>query len=241
MTESDEIAIRRAMPDLPAMRTRIKICCIASIAEARMAIAAGADALGFVGAMPSGARTIAEADIAAVTAVVPPPVASFLLTSELTAEAISAQLRRSRPTTVQIVAHIDPAEAARLAELEPDIRRVQVIHVEGPQALDLIPRYAPHVRAFLLDSGRPSAATPEYGGTGRRHDWAVSAEFVRASPLPVFLAGGLDAGNAETAIAQVRPFGLDLCSGVRSDGRLDAEKLAAFVRAVRRADERLAS
>lgn len=111
-----------------------------------------------------------------------------------------------------------------------------MIHVESESALDLIDQYAPHVHAFLLDSGRPSLPVPEYGGTGRTHDWSVSAEFVRRSPLPVFLAGGLSASNVGEAIRTVRPFGVDLCSGVRTEGRLDRDKLEAFVDAVRRAD-----
>lgn len=223
------------------MRTRIKICCIASVEEARLAIAAGADALGLVARMPSGPGPIADAVIAEVTAAVPPPVATFLLTSETTADAISAHIQATRPTTVQVVSHIAPAESARLAVLEPHVRRVQVIHVEGPEALDLIDAYAPHLHAFLLDSGRPNAAIAELGGTGRQHDWAISARFVEASPLPVFLAGGLSAANVADAIRQVRPFGLDLCSSVRTDGRLDAAKLHAFMHAARRAQEDIAT
>jgi phosphoribosylanthranilate isomerase len=223
------------------MRTRIKVCCIASTDEARMAIEAGADALGLVARMPSGPGPIADATIAEVTAFVPPPVATFLLTSETTAEAIAAHVRATNPSTVQIVSHIDPAESEKLAALEPHVRRVQVIHVEGPGALDLIPAYAPHVHAFLLDSGRPNAAVAELGGTGRAHDWAVSAAFVQATGRPVFLAGGLSAANVAAAIRQVRPYGLDLCSGVRTDGRLDPVKLAAFVAAVQQADAELGS
>ncbi len=219
------------------LRTRIKICCIASLDEARLAIQAGADAVGFVGVRPPTPRAIADARIAEIAAAIPPPVASFLLTSERTAWAIAAQRRATRTSTVQILAPIDPAESTRLAELEPHIRRVQVIHVEGPGALELIGAYAPPVHAFLLDSGRPDAPTPEFGGTGRTHDWAISAEFVRRSPVPVFLAGGLTAANVADAIRRVRPFGVDLCSGVRTDGRLDPAKLGAFIAAVRRADE----
>lgn len=218
------------------MRTRVKICCIASSDEAALAIAAGADALGLVGAMPSGPGQLDDAMIARIAAVTPPPVTSFLLTSETEADAIVAHVRATRPGTVQIVSHIDPAQSARLAARLPEVRRVQVIHVEGPEALDLIPAYAPHVHAFLLDSGRPNAAIAELGGTGRAHDWAISARFVAASPLPVFLAGGLTPENVGDAILQVRPFGIDLCSGVRTDGALDAAKLAAFFRAVRAAD-----
>ena len=216
------------------MRTRIKICCIASVAEAELAIAHGVDALGLVGAMPSGPGVIDDEVIAAVAAMVPPPVASFLLTSECNAKAIAAHALRTGVSTVQIVSHIAPAESAGLPLLLPNIRRVQVIHVEGPEALDLIPLYAPHVHAFLLDSGRPSEAI--LGGTGQCHDWTVSAEFVRRSPRPVFLAGGLTPANVGEAIRTVRPYGLDLCSSLRTNGQLDAYLLDGFVRAVRDAD-----
>lgn len=214
------------------MRTRVKVCCIASVAEAELAVSLGADALGLVGAMPSGPGPIADDLIAEITARVPPPVATFLLTSEISADTIAAHVLKVGASTVQIVSHIEPAESARLARLIPHIRRVQVIHVEGEDALDLIAQYAPHNHAFLLDSGRPSAPTPELGGTGRVHDWRVSATFVNASPLPVFLAGGLNARNVAEAIRQVRPFGVDLCSGVRSPVDLDAEKLGLFMTAV---------
>jgi phosphoribosylanthranilate isomerase len=215
------------------MRTRVKVCCISSVAEAKLAISLGADALGLVGAMPSGPGPIDDDLIAEIVASVPPPVATFLLTSETRAEAIAAHVLRVGASTVQIVSHIDPVEAARLPGLIPQIRRVQVIHVEGEDALGLIKAYAPHNHAFLLDSGRPSAPTPELGGTGRVHDWRVSTAFVKASPLPVFLAGGLNAANVAEAIRQVGPFGVDLCSGVRSPVDLDQDKLAAFMAIIR--------
>ncbi len=218
------------------MRTRVKICCIASVAEARTAIAAGADAIGLVGQMPSGPGPITDPEIARIAADTPPPVATFLLTSEITADAILAHAERTRPAVVQIVSHIDRRESARLAERTPHLRRVQVVHVEGSDALDLIAAYAPFVHAFLLDSGRPGGAVPELGGTGRIHDWSISAAFVRASPVPVFLAGGLTASNVGDAIRRVRPFGVDLCSGVRSNGALDPHKLGDFMRAVATAD-----
>jgi phosphoribosylanthranilate isomerase len=150
------------------------------------------------------------------------------VTNEQTADAIAAHVRRTHPTTVQILSPIDPAESARLAELEPHLRRVQVVHVESRAALEMIPVYGPYVHTFLLDSGRPNAATPELGGTGRPHDWAVRAEFV---------AGGLSPSNVADAIRQIRPFGVDLCSGVRTEGRLDPRKLEAFFLAARGADE----
>jgi phosphoribosylanthranilate isomerase len=213
------------------MRTRIKICCINSIEEAQLAIRAGADAIGLVGAI--GPRTLDDRTIAAIAAAVPPPIASFMLTSATTAHDIAEHVRATGASTVQIVAHIEAHESAKLAEMLPTTRRVQVIHVEDERSLELIPRYAANVHAFLLDSGRPGLKAPEYGGTGRTHDWNVSAELVRRSPLPVFLAGGLSAGNVGEAIQKVRPFGVDLCTGVRTEGRLDPDKLVAFIEAVR--------
>ena len=207
------------------MRTRVKICCIASPKEAMTAIAAGADALGLVSLMPSGGNDIPDAAIAEIAALAPPPVATVLLTAETKADAISAHIRVTNPTAVQIVAHIEPAESARLARLEPHVRRIQVIHVTGEEALDLIDVYTPHIHAFLLDSGRPAEKVPVLGGTGRTHDWAVSSCFAQASTRPVFLTGGLTAENVGDAIRQVRPFGLDLCSGVRTNGQLDPQSL----------------
>lgn len=223
------------------MRTRIKICGIASNDEARLAVDAGVDALGLNCVGLSSPRHIGDTAAAAITALTPPPVATFLLTVERAADAISAHVRRAHPTAVQILWGIDPAEAAHLAAIEPYVRRVQVIHVESRAVLEMIPLYSPHIHAFLLDSGRPNAATPELGGTGRPHDWAISAEFVEASHLPVFLAGGLTPANVGAAIRQVRPYGVDLSSGVRTAGHLDPGKLAAFISAVREADEARAS
>jgi phosphoribosylanthranilate isomerase len=210
---------------------RIKICCIASPAEAVLAISAGADVLGLVAAMPSGPGPISDAAIAEIAAGLPRHVLSLLLTAETTAEAIADHVHRTGVKGVQIVNHIDPAEQAKLARLLPDHERWQVVHVENDDALAMIPAHGPHVTGFLLDSGRPSRQ--QLGGTGRVHDWAISAAFVAASPVPVFLAGGLNPGNAAAAVAQVRPAGLDVCSGLRVDGRLDATLARAFVAAVR--------
>jgi phosphoribosylanthranilate isomerase len=235
----DHIDVTIGICDAGSMKTRIKICCISSRAEAALAIEAGADALGLVAKMPSGPGTISDALINDIISAVPPPISTFLLTNETTAESISAHIRGTHPSVVQAVNHLDPNQWQLLRQLEPSVHFVQVIHVEGPDALNLIPVYSPHIDTFLLDSGRPSAAIPELGGTGRRHDWSISVEFVNASPKPVFLAGGLNAGNVAEAISQVRPFGIDLCSGVRTNGHLDVAKLKAFIQETAKADASL--
>lgn len=215
------------------MRTRIKICCISSLDEARLAIAHGADALGLVSAMPSGPGVIDEATIAEIAAAAPPPIATFLLTSETTPDRIIAQAKRCRPTTLQLVDAVSPATYAELRAALPFVTLVQVIHVLGEASLVEAKSVAPHVDALLLDSGNPSLAVKELGGTGRVHDWSVSRAIRDGVDKPVFLAGGLRAENVGEAIERVRPFGLDLCSGVRTDGRLDATKLERFVAASR--------
>ena len=215
-----------------APRTRIKVCCIASIAEAQLAIEHGADALGLVSAMPSGPGPISEERIAAIAARVPPPIATFLLTAHTQVEDIVAQHRRCRTTTIQLVDRLTGGSLAELRAALPGIGIVQVIHVTGPESLDEAREAAPHVHALLLDSGNPRAAVKELGGTGRVHDWETSRRIRDASPVPVFLAGGLRPDNAAAAIATVRPWGLDLCSGVRRDGALDPERLRQFMSAV---------
>jgi len=211
---------------------RLKVCCIASVAEARLAVSLGADALGLVSAMPSGPGVIAEELIAEVVAAVPPPVATFLLTSRADAASIAAQVMVTRANTVQLVDAVPPDALDELRLALPATKLVQVIHVLDDDSVREALDAAPRVDALLLDSGNPRLAVKELGGTGRVHDWGLSRAIVERSPVPVFLAGGLSAENAAEAVRRVRPFGLDVCSGVRTDGRLDPVKLRALVTAI---------
>jgi phosphoribosylanthranilate isomerase len=212
---------------------RVKICCIASAEEARMAIRHGASALGLVSAMPSGPGPISDDEIARIRPHIPPPIASFLLTCRQDADGVIDQLRHTRCNTVQLCDTLTRGSYARIRDVLPGVSIVQVIHVSGEESIAEAMGAARDVDALLLDSGRPSLTVKELGGTGRVHDWTVSRRIREASPVPVFLAGGLKAQNVAEAIEQVRPFGLDLCSGVRTNGKLDETKLAAFFAAVR--------
>lgn len=212
-------------------RTKLKVCCIASPEEARIAIEAGADALGLVARMPSGPGPIPDETIRAIAATVPPPVATFLLTCEVDPDEVVAHARRTGVSTVQIVDDTAGPDVHRALRAElPALKIVQVVHVRDSASVTRALDAAPTVDALLLDSGDPAAR--ELGGTGRVHDWSLSREIVRHSAVPVFLAGGLHAGNVGRAIAEVGPFGIDLCSGVRTNGRLDPVKLAALVAAM---------
>jgi len=210
-------------------RPRVKICCISSVEEANLAIRYGADGLGLVSAMPSGPGPIPEDRSASIVAAVPPLVDTFLLTCRQHAPAIIAHQKRAHVNTLQLVDSVEPACYREIRAALPAVRLVQVIHVTGPEAIEQAVHVAPEVDALLLDSGNPLAPVKELGGTARIHDWAVSARIRQAVDIPVFLAGGLRPENVREAFEQVRPFGLDLCGGVRSGGRLDEEKLARFM------------
>lgn len=216
------------------MPPRVKICCIASVAEARMAIDAGASALGLVSAMPSGPGPIDEVLIAAIAAAAPAHVATFLLTSLQDADAIIAQQRRCGTSVLQLVDEVAPAALRALRAALPAVELVQVIHVNGTQALAQAQAVAPLVDALLLDSGNPALAIKQLGGTGRTHDWALSRRLRDSVSVPVWLAGGLGAHNVAAAIDTVQPHGVDLCSSVRTSGRLDGAKLEAFFAALPR-------
>ncbi len=212
---------------------KVKVCCISSIQEARLAIQYGADALGLVGPMPSGPGTLKNEEIAAIVPHIPPPVASFLLTSETRPGAIVEHHQRVHTNTLQIVDALSEGSYSDIRKALPNVKLVQVIHVINEQSVDNALRLAESVDALLLDSGNPNLKVKELGGTGRIHDWSLSRRIVREARAPVFLAGGLNAQNVRQAIETVQPYGIDLCSGLRSKGALDEAKLAEFFGQVR--------
>jgi phosphoribosylanthranilate isomerase len=211
---------------------RIKICCISSIAEARTAISFGASAIGLVAKMPSGQGVITDELICEIAKTVPPPIATFLLTSETSSSGIVNHHRKVNTNTIQIVDELKKGAYRDIKEKLPGIKIVQVIHVLDERSIVEALRISEKVDALLLDSGNPNLAVKELGGTGRTHNWAISRKIVEQSKVPVFLAGGLNAENVKEAIDIVQPFGVDVCSGVRTDEKLDQKKLEAFFRVV---------
>jgi phosphoribosylanthranilate isomerase len=214
------------------MSTRVKICCIGNNTEARMAISYGASAIGLVGRMPSGPGPISDELIARISKTVPPPIATFLLTCEITPGDIIAHHLRTFTNTIQLVDEPGANTYAKLREDLPFVKLVQVIHVTGEDSLEEALNVADHVDAILLDSVNPKLTVKELGGTGRVHDWNISRKIREQVKIPVFLAGGLNATNVRRAIDEVEPFAVDVCSGVRTNGLLDEKKLEAFFNAV---------
>ncbi|MBS0195195.1 MAG: phosphoribosylanthranilate isomerase [Planctomycetes bacterium] len=217
------------------MRTRLKVCCISSREEAALAVRLGAHALGLVSRMPSGPGVIADDAIAEIARTVPPGVATFLLTSATDAGTIIAHVARAGVGVVQLVDEVEAGTYGAIRRELPNVRIVQVIHVVDDSSVVQAIDASAGVDAVLLDSGRPKpppGGVKELGGTGRVHDWSLSnriVEEMRSRGKPVWLAGGLHAENVLDAVERVRPFGVDVCSGVRRDGALSEERLAALV------------
>jgi len=213
--------------------TRVKICCISSIEEAKLAISYGTSAIGLVSEMPGGPGPIPEELIKEIAATIPPGVSSFLLTSKQDVDSIIAQQRRTKVNTIQIVDRLVEGTHNDLKKAMPGISIVQVIHITGEESIKEAVEVSKDAHGILLDSGNQSLAVKELGGTGRVHNWDISRRIVDSVNVPVFLAGGLNSSNVKEAINKVKPFAVDICSGVRTNGKLDEEKLKALFNEIR--------
>ena len=209
---------------------RTKICCISSIQEANLAIFYGASAIGLVGKMPSGPGVIQDSTIKKITQHTPPGISSFLLTSETDSQKIIDHQKRVNSTTIQLVDELKSGSYAEIRAALPDIKLVQVIHVIDEHSVDEAIRISKFVDAILLDSGNPKSKI--LGGTGKTHNWELSKKIRESIDIPLFLAGGICADNVEEAVKIVKPFGVDLCSSVRTNNKLDENKLKLFFEAM---------
>jgi len=187
--------------------------------------------------MPSGPGVIDDDLISRIASRIPPPIASFLLTSLTDEEAIVRQHAHCRTTTIQLCDYLRTEVLLGLRRRLPGIRLVQVIHVLSEEDISRALRVAPLVDAILADSGNPTLGIKKLGGTGCVHNWNLTRRIREAVDIPLFLAGGLSPENVGAAIAEVGPFGLDLCSRVRTDDRLDPGKLSAFFAALHKATD----
>jgi phosphoribosylanthranilate isomerase len=212
--------------------TRVKICCIKNIFEAEAAIRHGASAIGLVGRMPSGPGPISDDEIKTIAEYAPPGVSTFLLTCETKVNEIVAHHKRVNTNTIQLVDALEGRAYKELKEKLPAIKIVQVIHVIDESSVDEAIEISEIADGLLLDSGNPKLKVKELGGTGRKHDWKLSRKIVEGSRVPVFLAGGLNPANVRQAIEEVQPYGVDLCSGLRTNGDLNINLLEEFFKEV---------
>lgn len=214
---------------------QVKVCCLASLDEARTAVSYGAAAVGFVSEMPSGEHQLSEEEIGEIVAGLAPGVGSFLLTAVRDPERLAEKQRVSGVNTLQLWERLEPDDYLKLRMAIPGVSLVQAIHVRGEESILEATRVAPLVDALVLDSGDPDPPFRWRPHGGRVHDWEISRRIVKAVDTPCLLAGGLDAENVCRAIRVVRPYGVDVCTGVRRDGGLDTSLLVAFLESVTRA------
>ena len=162
----------------------------------------------------------------------PPPISTFLLTSETNVDAIIEHYKKVHTSTIQLVDELKNRQYQQLWEALPYVKLVQVIHVLNDDQVKEAIEISAFVDAILLDSGNPTLSVKELGGTGRIHNWDLSKQKRESIQIPLFLAGGLHKENVQQAIDHLQPFGVDLCSGVRTNGQLDEKKLAEFFEAM---------
>jgi len=207
----------------------LKICGIRTPGEAALALDSGATALGFlVGLTHRAEDGIGAAQAAGIIRSLPTEAETVLVTHLLDPEAIARLAAATETGTIQVHGDLPVEDVRRLRALLPDQRLIKAVHVTGPEAVRHAQAHATAADALLLDS----RTADRLGGTGQVHDWSVSQAIVQAvSPLPVYLAGGLQPGNVEEAIRTVRPAGVDVNSGVEdASGAKDPLKLREFLR-----------
>lgn len=200
--------------------------------EAITALQLGADMLGFVSEMPSGPGFLDLDNIASIINQLPRETKSILLTSAPSVDTILNQHRIVDTWGIQLVDIISLPDLVELRVRLPHVTLIQAIHITSVRAIKLALKYSSLVDMLLLDSGNPSGKKRTLGGTGKVHNWNISREICSLSPLPVFLAGGLNSENISGALSSVKPYGFDLCTGVRTGGDLDSDKLQAFFKKI---------
>ena len=199
------------------MSVRVKICGITSAEDARAAVEAGADALGFMFYEPSP-RCVTPELAAAIIGELPTHVAKVGVFVDADEATVRATADAAGLDTLQFHGNESPDFCARF-----ELRTIKAFRVKDSESLGQLPDY--ETDAWLLDSHVKGVP----GGTGARFNWDLAVEAKRLG-RPILLAGGLTPENAADAVGQIAPFGLDVSSGVEaSPGRKDAAKVAALI------------
>ncbi|NLZ30120.1 MAG: phosphoribosylanthranilate isomerase [Methanomicrobiales archaeon] len=209
---------------------RVKFCGTTSRMDMQCAIDAGCDALGFImGVVHQSSDVVTPAEAAEMIRWLPPFIEPVAVTHLQDPEDLIKLVRDSRCTTLQIQNTIEPFATDAIRDALPFVKIVKAVHVMDESAIRTGKLYEPYVDALLLDS----RTREKIGGTGIPHDWNISAEIVANSAIPVILAGGLTPENVAGAIRRVRPYGVDVHTGIKKDGIRDPEKTLAFAREAR--------
>jgi phosphoribosylanthranilate isomerase len=204
---------------------RFKVCCIKNVNEANLAIDYGASTLGLVSQMPSGPGPIPIDLIRRIAEAVKGQVQTWVLTSKTTSREIINEYQQVKTDGIQLVDEVPEDDCREIKLKFPHVHLVQVRHVQKNSSAAKLSKVNPYINTILLDSGSPNNAVKILGGTGNVHDWNISQDIISHAQVPVYLAGGLHPNNALAAIRDTKPHGLDVCSGLRTNGYLDPNKL----------------
>lgn len=211
---------------------RIKFCGTAGLADMQCAVDAGCDAVGFImGVTHTSSDFVTPAEAARMIRRLPPFVEPVAVTHLRETEDLVGLVKESRCTTLQVQDAVEPCNLDLIRDALPYLKIVKAVHVTDESAIGTAKRYEPHADALLLDT----RTNERIGGTGIPHDWNISATIVANSAVPVILAGGLTPENVGKAIRRVRPYGVDVHTGVRKDGVRSPERTLAFAREARNA------
>lgn len=213
---------------------QVKICCIQSPEEAETALSFGAAAVGMVSEMPAGPGEVPETAIREIADSLPPGAGTFLLTAVTDTARLIEKVQTCGVNTLQLWDSLAPLDYVQLRMALPGVSIVQAIHVIDKSAVDEAIATARLADALVLDSSNPQVPFRWESQSGRIHDWKISREITDTVDCPVLLAGGLDPENIEYAVRTVRPYGVDVCSGVRTGDALDRRKVVAFFEALRK-------
>jgi phosphoribosylanthranilate isomerase len=206
---------------------RVKICGIKSIDEAWMAVDAGADAFGLIVGATHKTEDVLKPETAHyILKEAPPYISSVLVTHLTTAKEILAIYTKVPACHIQLQDNISIDEIDKLRKNLKHVKLIKAIHVVRKDAVDAAKYFAPNVDALLLDS----KTRFRIGGTGKVHDWNISRDIVESIEIPIILAGGLTPENVVEAIKKVRPFGVDVNTGVKfPDGTKNPQLIKDFV------------
>lgn len=208
---------------------RVKVSCVRSPEEARRAVSFGAAAIGVASHVPFTSAGLSDEEITAIASAVEPEVGTFLLTDLEDPAAIAEQAVRCGVNTVQLWSELSAAAYVEIRRSAPDLSIAQTIHVVDEGAIEKARELAGVADALVLGSTNPEPPFRWDSPHGRTHDWQISRRIAESAMIPVILSGGLTHLNVADAVRAVRPYGVEVCSGVRRDGALDTSMLVQFL------------
>jgi len=207
---------------------RVKICGIRSLDEAKEVIEAGADALGFHVELDHSRCPVAAATASGIISKLPPFISSVVVTSETDPKKLLLIMKSTGATTLQLHKEVSPETVNAVKSVFFNTKIYVAISVTSDESIAIAKNFENSADTVILDS--VNKETGARGGTGKTHDWSISRKIVESTSLRVILAGGLNPGNVVDAIKAVRPYAVDVNSGVSNpDGTKDFLRVKGFV------------